>query len=432
VWNGASCPERPLRAEPAVRRMTRQERHGWLIVASLFVTMLAIVGSGYATVPVFVPVLLKEFGWSRATVSLLPSVAALTWGILVFPVGWLLDRVEARLVMLMGAAAAGIGFILASRADSFAPMFLAYSMLGVAIAAATITPAAFVIANWFGARRGLAMGVTLGGTTTGGMLMTLTAGYVIAHWGWRVAYLVFAAPVFVIVIPSVALTVRSRPPGERTMSVAEAGDALEGFETAEAIRTRSLWMIVLAQFLWAFATTGSIIHLVQYLIDHHYSAASAANLLSLIFGLCTLGKVAMGLVADRVTARLAATWTLLLNAFGLFLLFGVEHAWVIVPLLATYGLLQAAPVMLFPLLTAESMGLKRYGSIFGIVSCANTIGAVFGPPVAGSIFDATHSYVVAFSLFVASYFAAAIASYLSRPYEAEVSRITPAASRASA
>src|SRR5713101_1088953 len=388
--------------------MTRQEKHGWRIVASLFVTMLAIVGSGYDTTPVFVPALLKEFGWSRATVSLLPSVAALTWGILVFPVGWLLDRVEVRLVMLMGAAAAGIGFILASRA------------------------AAFVVANWFGARRGLAMGVALGGTTTGGMLMTLTASYVIAHWGWRVAYLVFAAPVFLVVIPSVALTVRSRPPGERTMSVAEAGDTLEGFETAEAIRTRSLWMIVLAQFLWAFATSGSIIHLIQYLMDHHYSAASAANLLSLIFGLCTLGKVTMGLVADRVTARLAATWTLLLNAFGLLLLFGVEHVWVIVPLLATFGFLQAAPLILFPLLTAESMGLKRYGSIFGIVSCANTIGAVFGPPVAGSIFDATHSYVVAFTLFVASDFAAAIASYISRPYEAEVARITLAASRASA
>jgi MFS family permease len=69
-------------------------------------------------------------------VSLLLSVAALTWGILVFPVGWLLDRVEARFVMVTGAVAAGIGFILASRADSFAPMFIAYMMLGVGIAAA--------------------------------------------------------------------------------------------------------------------------------------------------------------------------------------------------------------------------------------------------------------------------------------------------------
>jgi len=102
--------------------MTRQEKHGWLIVASLFVTTLAIAGSGYNTTPVFVPVLLKAFGWSRARVSLLPSVAALTWGILVFRVGWLLDRVEARFVMVTGAVAAGIGFILASRADSCAPM----------------------------------------------------------------------------------------------------------------------------------------------------------------------------------------------------------------------------------------------------------------------------------------------------------------------
>ncbi len=49
--------------------MTQQEKHGWLIVASLFVTMLLIVGSGYNATPVFVPALLKTFGWSRAKVS---------------------------------------------------------------------------------------------------------------------------------------------------------------------------------------------------------------------------------------------------------------------------------------------------------------------------------------------------------------------------
>jgi MFS family permease len=376
--------------------------------------------------------LLKTFGWSRAKVSLLPSVTALAWGVLVFPVGWLLDRVEARFVMVTGALAAGLGFFLASRADSFVPIFIAFVMLGVGIAAGTVAPGAFVVANWFRARRGLAMGVMLGGTTTGGMLMTLAGSYLINHWGWRIAYLVFAAPVFLIVIPAILMLVRSRPPGEREMSVAEAAANLEGFETAVALRTLSLWMIVLAQFLWAFATTGSIIHLVQYLIDCHYSLAAAANLISLIFGLCTLGKVVMGMVADRVTARIAATITLTMDAFGVLLLLGVQHVWMVVPLLATYGFLQAAPLMLFPLLTAESMGLKRYGAIFGIVSTATTVGAVFGPPVAGAIFDSTHSYVIAYSLFAACYFVAAGASYISRPYGAEVARLAPVAAPASA
>jgi MFS family permease len=412
--------------------MTQQERHGWLIVAALFVTMIAIVGGGYNATGVFIPALLKTFGWSRAKVSLLPSVTALAWGVLVFPVGWLLDRVEARLVMLIGALAAGLGFFLASRADSFVPIFIAFVMLGVGIAAGTVAPGAFVVANWFRARRGLAMGVMLGGTTTGGMLMTFAGSYLINHRGWRVAYLVFAAPVFLIVIPAIVMVVRSRPPGEREMSVAEAAANLEGFETAVALRTRSLRMIVLAQLLWAFATTGSIIHLIQYLIDSHYSAASAANLVGLIFGLCTLGKVVMGMVADRVTARIAATVTLTVDAFGVLLLLGVQHAWMVVPLLATYGFLQAAPLMLFPLLTAESMGLKRYGAIFGIVSAANTVGAVFGPPVAGAIFDSTHSYVIAYSLFAACYFAAAAASYVARPYKEESARLALATAPAPA
>ncbi len=402
--------------------MTRQEKHGWLIVASLFVAMVAIVGAGYDTTPVFVPALLKTFGWSRAKVSLLPSVAALAWGGFVFPVGWLLDRVEARLMMVLGAVAAGLGFLIASRAESFAALFIAYLLLGVGIAAGTIAPAAFVVTNWFSVRRGLAMGITLGGTTTGGMLMTVLGSYMIARWGWHVAYLAFSVPVFLIVIPSVALTVRSRPPAMKGLSVAEAAGKLEGFETSAALRTRSLWMIVLAQCLWAFATTGSVIHLIQYLIDNHYQASSAANLVSLIFGICTFGKVVMGVVADRVTARLATTLTLTLNAVGVLLLLGVQHVWVIVPLLATYGFLQAAPLILFPLLTAESMGLKHYGAIFGIVSVANTVGAVFGPPVAGSIFDATHSYSAAYSLFAAAYFAGAIASHMARPYRQELAR----------
>jgi hypothetical protein len=84
------------------------------------------------------------------------------------------------------------------------------------------------------------MGVTLGGTTTGEMLMRLAASHMIARWGWRAAYVAFSVPVFLIVIPAVLLTVRSRPPGMQRMSVAEAAESLEGFETAAALRTRSL------------------------------------------------------------------------------------------------------------------------------------------------------------------------------------------------
>src|SRR5215813_5328281 len=107
--------------------MTQQERRAWLIVAGLFAVLLLIFGSGYNTVAVFVPALLRAFPhWSRAEVALLPSLLALSAGVSVLPIGWLLDRVEARLVMVFGAVAAGAAFLIVSQSNSIFLMMAAY------------------------------------------------------------------------------------------------------------------------------------------------------------------------------------------------------------------------------------------------------------------------------------------------------------------
>src|SRR5215470_8234946 len=210
--------------------MTQQERRGWLIVASLFVVLLLVFGSGYNTVAVFVPALLRAFPqWSRAEVALLPSLLALSAGISVLPIGWLLDRVEARLVMAVGAAASGSAFLIASRANALFPMMAAYLLLGIGISAATVLPASLVLANWFDARRGLAMGVAISGTTVGGTIMTLVASGLILDRGWRVAYIALGLPMIVVVVPILALTIRTRPPGAVKLSVAQSAERLEGF-----------------------------------------------------------------------------------------------------------------------------------------------------------------------------------------------------------
>ena len=140
--------------------MTTRDRQGWFIVATMFVVLLLVFGGGYDTVPVFVPGLLRAFpSWSHQRVSILPSVLAASAGLSILPVGWLVDRVEARVVMVFGAVAAGSAFLIASQSNSLAPMIVAYLLLGVGIAAGTVLPASLVIANWFAARRGIAMGI---------------------------------------------------------------------------------------------------------------------------------------------------------------------------------------------------------------------------------------------------------------------------------
>jgi MFS family permease len=379
-----------------------------------------VFGGGYDTVPVFLPALLRGFPkWSRAEVSLLPSVLALSAGISVLPVGWLVDRIEARLVSIVGAFLAAGSFLLASAAHSLATMMGAYLLLGIGISAGTVLPASWVLANWFTARRGLAMGIALSGSTVGGSLMTLVAGHVFQVAGWRTAYLMLGVPMVVIVVPLVALVVRSRPPGTSPMSVTDGAQLLEGFETGEALHTRSFWMIVLANFCFAITATGSLIHLAAYLEGIGYKTSAAALVVSLIFAFAALGKVLMGYVADRLTARIALVLCFLTQAAGLSLVFQAARIGMILVFVPIYGMMIAAPLMLLPLLTAESLGIKRYGFLSGLAGLAQTFGAMLGPIVAGRIFDITRSYAVAFELCITVMIVAAAVAYSCRSYSTE-------------
>jgi MFS family permease len=413
--------------------MTQRERRGWLIVAALFVTLVLVFGGGYDTVPVFVPALLRGFPkWSRAQVSLLPSVLALSAGLSVLPVGWLVDRVEARIVIIAGALLAAGAFLLASVAQSLVTMMGAYLILGVGISAGTVLPASLVLANWFIERRGLAMGIALSGSTVGGSLMTLVAGHVFQVAGWRAAYLVLGLPMMVIAVPLVALIVRSRPPGTVALTVAESAELLEGFETGEAFRTRSFWMIVLANFCFAFTATGSAIHLVAYLEGVGYKASAAVWVMSLVFAFAALGKVVMGWAADRLTARIALVLCFATQAAGLSIAFGVARTTSILAFVPIYGMSIAAPLMLLPLLTAESLGIKRYGLLSGLAGLAQTFGAMLGPIVAGRIFDITGSYTLAFDLCITIMIIGAAVSYSCRSYQAERRQMLPTQPRSAA
>ena len=108
-----------------------------------------------------------------------------------------------------------------------------------------------------------------------------------------------------IAAPLVAIAVRSRPPGRARLTVAQAAETLPGYEVWPALHTRSFWMITAANFCFGFAATGTAIHMVTHLEHVGYSAANAALAMSFIFGFAAIGKVVMGLLADRLTARRA-------------------------------------------------------------------------------------------------------------------------------
>jgi len=106
----------------------------------------------------FTPVL-HHFGWSRARLSSGYAASALSAGAIGLVVGWLLDRVDACKVMVAGVALIVAGYLLITQTHSFPEFFSCNLLLGVGFVACTGIPSSLVLANWFTARRGLAMGI---------------------------------------------------------------------------------------------------------------------------------------------------------------------------------------------------------------------------------------------------------------------------------
>jgi len=412
----------------SIKRET--SRRAGLVVMALFVTLFFIWGSGYNTAGVFFTPVIRTFGWSRARLSTMQTALAVAAGASAPFIGWILDRLGAQFVIAAGAITAGAGFALASQADSYGVMVAAYLLIGVGIGAATLLPCSMVIANWYGARRGLAMGLTMTGTSLGGMVMTLISDRAIHRFDWRAGYLILAVPVLLIVVPIVLLLVRTRPERGDGFSVAQAASALPGMDVGAALSSRSFWMLAAATLCFGIAVSGTNLHSVPYLIGIGYAPSRAAFALSVLLAFGGLGKLVIGSIADRIGARAALAASLMGMAAGISLLTGARYHLPLIAFVMIYGFSFGAPLALLPLAMAESMGLKRFGSLYGLIGVFHTAGSASGPLIAGRIFDLRGSYSYAFESFVLLLIIGSAAAMACTPLPAGQSHAESAAARA--
>ncbi|MGA9722800.1 MAG: MFS transporter [Candidatus Binatus sp.] len=406
--------------------MSDQDKRGWAIVGALFATLFLIWGPVNAGGVFFLPVV-KHFGWSRGFFSLLVGTAPLAAGLSSPAVGWLMDRIEVSKVMIAGASVVALGFVALSRANSAAQFLIIFIFLGIGITASTIIPTALVITNWFQANRGLALGLAFAGIPLGGTGTTIIANYVVLHYGFRAGYFAMAVPIIFVVIPLLAAFVRTRPDAKAGDSVRAAGGnlvAVPGLELREALRSRSFWMIAIAEVLFATANVGIRVHLIPYLTGIGYAPTIAAGLFASMFVFSAIGSFAIGSSADRRGGRVMLTAVFVAGAAGIALLLGAAHFAAVAAFILVFGLVRETHLL--PLVINESLGVRRLGSILGLQALFTTFGFAAGPAIAGRIFDVTGSYSGAWILFLAMALVSALAMRATLPLGEEKSRIAVA------
>jgi MFS family permease len=392
--------------------------------------MFFIWGGINSSAVFFVPII-KHFGWSRTKLSLAFSIGWVTGGAAGPLIGWIADRVNPKKMMMVGAIITGLAYLVLSRATNFWEILAINGLFGICVGASTVIPCSIVIASWFTARRGLAMGIAFAGGTLGGAVMTIVANYAIASGGWRFGYVALALPILVVVGPSIVIFIRTRTATEIRESnqaldtvVANADEPvvpieLPGLEISQARRTRSFWMISVAQLLGGVALIGMGPHFIAYLTGVGYTSTFAATVVSLYLVATTVGTLLGGPFADRWGARAAMVATYILAALGMFGLFAASHPLGLAISILAGGFAAGAVAVQMPMMMIESLGLKRFGSVYGITSIFFTAGAAVSPVVTGRVFDQTGSYSVVIASFALMFMACALAISGCRTLERE-------------
>jgi MFS family permease len=145
--------------------------YGWVLMVALGVTTIISYGTTQYLFGVLVVPVSTTQHWSRASLSGAYSLGLVLSGLLGVPIGQLVDRWGARLLMTVGSAVGGLSLIGLASVHTLWHFYLYWS-LGLGLATAlTFYPVSFiVVTNWFEHKRGTALAVL---TLLGGLASPL-------------------------------------------------------------------------------------------------------------------------------------------------------------------------------------------------------------------------------------------------------------------
>ncbi len=349
--------------------------YGWVVVAAgIAITCLGM--GGVLALGVFLPPLEAAEGWTRTQVATASMFAFLAMGVAGFGWGALSDRWGTRRVVLAGGAIQGLGLVLAGKAGSVLELQLAFGVLGGIGAGAYMAPLTASASRWFERNRGLAVALVTAGMGMGTLVTAPLATWLIAAYGWRMAFTVLGLMVWAVVLP-MALLLRAPP------VVAASGQAGGGMTAGEALRSPALLAVAFTYFCCCAAHSGPIFHMVSYAVDCGIAPMTAATLLGAQGLAGVAGRIGGGMVADRLGEKPTILMALLLQASAIAAYVTISAPTQFLVLGMVFGLSYGAVMPLYAVLVRNWFGPAVMGTAFGAVSMAATFGMATGPVIGG-------------------------------------------------
>ncbi len=387
--------------------MTEQEKksptiyYGWWIVATAAVGMSTGPGQfAFGSLGLFMLPLGEEFGWNRTEISLALTFFTIALALSIPYIGRLVDRFGSRKILLPSFAVFAVLLALIPVfANQLWILYLLFILIGSLAAGANALPYLRSISAWFDRRRGLAIGIAMGGSGMGFVYVPPALQYMIDSYGWRSGYFMLAAVTFIVAIPLVYFVLREAPSKKE---IEDNDELRQGTIGEQAVSSIPLSLLLMRPLLWqlfiifcllSFSLYGVLSHLVPMLSDRGMSSGHAALVMSTLGISIVVARVIIGYIIDRIFAPYVAAICFLMAAIGISLL-ATGAVGSLAFLAAVFiGFSMGAEIDMLAFLTGRYFGVENFGQVYGILFTSFLIGTSVGPVAYGMAYESMGSYI---------------------------------------
>jgi len=380
----------------------------WRVVGGL--SMNLALGTLYGW-SVFVAPLEKQFGWKRADTSMVFTIAVVVFALTFVVAGRIQDKFGPLFCSLAGGILVSLGFFLCSYTTSLTYLFICFGViggLGNGFGYATPIP---VMAKWFPDKRGLAIGLAVGGYGAGSAIFgPLSQLVLIPNYGLPATFQILGA-IFLVMTVVGALLLRNPPAGYQPAGWSAAATSkhavtLREFSPGEMLRTPTFYLMWVGYALGCSAGLMVISQLVPFAKSVGIAAA-ALSTMTLVVGACgnASGRILSGWMSDRL-GRINVLRTMIgISMIAMPALYAVG---------SKVGALYLAVFVVYwcygtqlsvnGVAASDFWGTKNAGINYGLLFTAWGVAGIIGPRIGGVLYDRYHDYQAAF------YTAAALAA----------------------
>ena len=397
-------------------RQRPRRYYGWVIV---WITVLSAIASAVIinpTIGVFVKPMVEDFGWNRSIIAGAVAIGTMSGGIVALGVGPIIDRFGARWVLFIGFLIMGSLFIAWSGVTTLWQFYAVIITTRMLLQGFINLTNQTVLAKWFVRLRGRALAYGNLGQRFGQGAVPLLTQMIINAAGWRWAASSLGILAWSLTLVPVLLWMKRQPEDMGLRPDGDAPDLQEDpgaptrrgaarvtevhFTLQEALRTRTLYILLAVLCLTSFVNTGVNFNLIPYLSDQGLSANQAVALL-MVWSLVGIpAALSAGLLMERISTQAVLAGFQLGMIAGTLLLIALNTFWLGAIFALVHGIAFAGSLLAQQVILADYYGSRHLGALRGAVLPWQMASNAVGPLAATLVFDTQGSYVVILWLYV--------------------------------